>query len=49
MMYAENSLHYWRKLVWKLGLDKERLKTAVDGRHHVALRRDDSRTTRARW
>jgi glycosyltransferase involved in cell wall biosynthesis/ubiquinone/menaquinone biosynthesis C-methylase UbiE len=25
MMYAEDSLHYWLKLVWQLGLDEKRL------------------------
>lgn len=25
MMYAEDSLHYWLKLVWRMGLDEKRL------------------------
>jgi glycosyltransferase involved in cell wall biosynthesis/ubiquinone/menaquinone biosynthesis C-methylase UbiE len=26
MMYAEQSLHYWRELVWRLGLERDMLK-----------------------
>jgi glycosyltransferase involved in cell wall biosynthesis/ubiquinone/menaquinone biosynthesis C-methylase UbiE len=26
MMYAEHSLHYWRELVWRLGLERDMLK-----------------------
>ena len=25
MMYAEDSLHYWLKLMWRMGLDEKRL------------------------
>ena len=40
MMYAENSLHYWRELVWQHGTRERRADAPLDGRDHVARRRD---------
>jgi SAM-dependent methyltransferase len=31
MMYAENSLHYWRNLVWAIGLKEQQLLTLSMG------------------
>ena len=39
MVYAENSLHYWRNLIWHW-VSSATCSTRFDGRHHVALRRD---------
>ena len=41
MVYAENSLQYWRNLVWYYGMKERRSREPFDGRDHVADRRTD--------
>jgi glycosyltransferase involved in cell wall biosynthesis/ubiquinone/menaquinone biosynthesis C-methylase UbiE len=46
MMYAELSLHYWRELVWKLGLERDMLKHHSMGdimSRHVEISQNDAR------
>jgi len=46
MMYAENSLHYWRELVGKLGLERDLLKNYSMGEimsRHVEISQNDAR------
>ena len=40
MVYAENSLQYWRNLFFHIGLAQRMLGYQLDGRDHVAQRRD---------
>jgi glycosyltransferase involved in cell wall biosynthesis/ubiquinone/menaquinone biosynthesis C-methylase UbiE len=46
MMYAENSLHYWSRLVWELGLEENMLKDYSIGEimsRHVELTKNDAK------
>jgi ubiquinone/menaquinone biosynthesis C-methylase UbiE len=46
MMYAEHSLHYWRELVWRLGLERGMLKHHSMGdimSRHVEISQNDAR------
>jgi len=46
MVYAERSLHYWRELVWRLGLEREMLKHYSMGEimsRHVEISQNDAR------
>ena len=46
MMYAEHSLHYWRELVGKLGLERDLLKNYSMGEimsRHVEISQNDAR------
>jgi glycosyltransferase involved in cell wall biosynthesis/ubiquinone/menaquinone biosynthesis C-methylase UbiE len=46
MMYAENSLHYWRQLVWKLGIRRELLRKYSIGEimsRHAEITQNDAR------